>query len=221
MQPEELNQLRFENLTKELEHERDWRVKEFALIKKQYLRYKREEFKKIFAKMIIPLLYAHWEGYCVSSFKLVLKFINEQKLSYIQITNNLFTYAHHNTYNYLKGKHSFEQRCKFSKNFMQLINQHEISVQTKIDTKANLKFEVLQEVCSFIGMSFEKFIEHKDDLDKLVSIRNAIAHGENGFSFDIDEITKNIVLVTNLMDLLLIESLSYIQEKKYLKMENT
>jgi hypothetical protein len=212
-----LETVKKENFLRELESDRDWRVKEFATIKKVYVTVKTTDFESIYLKMIVPIIYAHWEGFCVTTFKSIISFINSQKLSYADLTTSLFTYAQQNTYDYLKGKQSFEQRCKFTKEFLNILSTNDFTLNTKVNTKSNLKFDVFNEICDVIGIEITPFKNYKDDLNKLVHLRNAIAHGENSIKLDIDIITENIELVTQLMDLFILEACYFINNNKYLE----
>lgn len=203
----------------ELENERDWRIKEFTIIKRLYTEIKskdNEDELKAYTRMTIPIIYAHWEGFCISTFKCVLKFINNENLNHNSLTNNLFTYANKSTYDRLKGKQSFEQRCQFSQEFLESLSAGRIQLDTRINTKSNLNFETFEEVCNIMGIDINPFKQYNVDLTRMVNIRNAIAHGENSFMFEIDQIVKYMELVTNLMDTLLVEQFNFINEKKYM-----
>lgn len=214
-----LDELKIRNLQGELEDERDWRVKEFGLIKRLYEEIQKrnsDEELKAYTRMTIPIIYAHWEGFCVSSFKYILKFINNESLDHTVLTNNLFTYANKSVYDKLKGKQSFEQRCEFSEEFLKSLASSKLVLDTKINTKSNLNFEAFTEVCSVIGIDTNKFTQYSSDLTRMVNIRNSIAHGENSFLFELDQINKYITLVVELMDTLLVEEYNFINEKKYM-----
>lgn len=110
-----------ERLVYELEEEREWRIKELKNMKFLYKeidsQFRKEDFSKSYLRMIIPMVYAHWEGYVVQSYKIIFEFINRLELSSGEVTPKMLTYANNPSYNYLKGKHSFSQKCEFTKNF--------------------------------------------------------------------------------------------------------
>ena len=164
--------------------------------------------------MTLPMIYAHWEGYVVESYRLIFEFINRINLSSDEVTYKILTYANNNSYNSLKGKHSFEQKCKFTENFLSVMKSN-IKISGKIDTKSNLKFEVFIALLNIFNIDVSNFNEFKFELDKLVNIRNSIAHGENSYILSYNDIERYIEFVTKLMDRLLIEEAKFIEAKGF------
>ena len=207
-----------ENIIEELEKERDWRVGEFRRIKNIYLHIKEDErYNTTYSTMCIPIIYAHWEGFCVTSFRIVINYINNQQLSYEKIINSLFTYSHSTTYDYLKGKQGFQQRCKFSTRFLSSISTAPIEIGQKIDTKSNLKFKILVELLSIFSVPSTNFSKYERDLNKLVEVRNHIAHGENSIVVDESMIQDFTDTTISLIDEIILMFSDYLTNKKYLK----
>lgn len=214
-----LEQLKIYNLLREIEAETDWRTREFHIIKLHYSHLvdnKDNKTLKVFIRMTIPIIYAHWEGFCVTVFRNLLRFFNAEILKYNNVTNNLFTYSQSKTFDYLKGKQSFQQRCKFAEGFLKSILNEAIVFDMNINTKSNLDYGVLKELCLQFGINIDPFMEFESKLNKLVNIRNAIAHGENSFEIKIDKISEYMELVTQMMDKLYIEIYNFLKNKKYL-----
>lgn len=205
-------------LLSEVEQERDWRVNDFRQIKTIYLQLKENnQFIQTYSSMCIPMLYAHWEGFCVSIFRIVVNFINGKRLTFDKIHNSLFTYAHDKTYNYLKGKQSFSQRCRFSYNFLESLEDNPIVLGRKYDTKSNLKYKILENFLEVFNIEAKRLKAYSADLNRLVEIRNAIAHGENSIIVNDEMIQKYIDLIVNLYDGLILIFKEYIETEKYLK----
>lgn len=209
---------REERIINELEAERDWRIKELKNIKLLFrdidFNLQNDEYNNIYLKMTLPMIYAHWEGYVVESYRLIFEFINRINLSSDEVTYKILTYANNNSYNSLKGKHSFEQKCKFTENFLSVMKSN-IKISGKIDTKSNLKFEVFIALLNIFNIDVSNFNEFKFELDKLVNIRNSIAHGENSYILSYNDIERYIEFVTKLMDRLLIEEAKFIEAKGF------
>jgi MAE_28990/MAE_18760-like HEPN len=206
-----------QRLISEIEKERDWRVKEFQNIK--ILNFKIETLEKCqstFSTMCIPIIYAHWEGFCSSTFRLVIDYINNKTLSYDQLNNCLFTYSNKKTYDYLKGKQSFSQRCKFSKSFIKSINESNIKLDGKLETKSNLKFDVLIEMLKVFDIVEHNLEGHRSHLNRLVEIRNNIVHGENSINVTSPMTFKTIENVVTLIDDLILLLANYLENEKYL-----
>lgn len=206
------------NLKQELESERDWRVAELTKMKLLLRRIQENEgaeYETIFLKMTIPSIYAQWEGFCVASFKILMDYINGKQLDAPTVSYNVLTYANREVYRRLQGKQSFFQKVDFSKGFIKIYNG-KISIVGKLDTKSNLNYDALSEILQIFEMDITKFSCHEKTLNKLVNIRNAIAHGKNSVGVDKTMMEDNISLVTELMDKVLLEELEYATEQKYL-----
>lgn len=212
------NEETYIDLMHELEAERDWRIAELSRIKLLFREIKKmnnDEYISIYLKMTIPMIYAHWEGYCVSSFQIVIEYINRKEINAHSIAYNILTYANNKTYDKLKGKSSFAQRIEFSKNFIEILNG-KVKVSGRIDTKSNLNYKVLQEILKIFEMEDEDVQQYKSELNTLVNIRNSIAHGENSIIIDFEKMVNGIQMITNLIDTMLLKQVHYIETEAYL-----
>lgn len=212
------NEETYLDLMHELEAERDWRVAELSKIKLLFREIKQidiNDYMNVYLKMTVPMVYAHWEGYCVASFKIIMDYINRKEMGAQLVDYNILTYANNKTYDKLKGKSNFAQRVEFSKEFIKILNGR-IRIVGKLDTKSNLNYKVLQEILQIFKMNEEGVEQYESELNSLVNIRNAIAHGENSRMIDTDKMNRNIELVTNLIDIMLLKEVQYIQDESYL-----
>ena len=209
----------YNNFVKELEAERDWRIAEFGRVKRilQIIqKTENEKYVRTYLKMTIPMIYAHWEGYCVASFKLMAEYINKEEIDARMCTYNLITYANTVAYDKLKGKSSFEHRTEFSREFEKILDG-KLKIPARIDTKSNLNYKVLKEILDIFEININKFQKYESDLNTLVNIRNAIAHGENSIIPDIEKMEKSIKCITEMIDIFLVEQTEYIKNEDYLK----
>lgn len=208
-----------QNLKDELEAERDWRIDEFTRIKLLLRRIEENEsqdYINTYLKMTVPMLYAHWEGFCVASFKLVSEYINSKALEAKEATYNILTYANKDAYDKLKGKQSFPQKVEFSKIFSDILFG-KIVVHTKVNTKSNLNAKSLKEIFEEFQMNYSSLEEHFSELSAFVNVRNAIAHGQNSILIDRDKMNGYIELVVTLIDKVLLEQIYFLEEQKYRK----
>lgn len=206
------------NLAEELEAERDWRVAELNKIRLMLRKIQEnepEEYVTVYLKMTLPMIYAHWEGFCVASFRILLDFINGKNVKGNEVSYNVLTYANKKAYDKLKGKHSFLHKVEFSRLFIDILGKT-INITGKLDTKSNLNYDVLKDILAVFEMNEPLFVEYKDDLNKLVNMRNAIAHGENSRMVDLDCMNKNIMLVTELMDIVMLQQIDYAEREVYI-----
>ena len=189
----------------------DWRDGEFAKFKVNAAGVD----EKLWCRMCIPMIYAHWEGYVVSSLKILIRYLNTLQLEPQDVPTNLVVVGLGDTYKTLSGKQSFKQRIEFTDRFSGLY-QKTLKFAKKIDTKSNLRSNVLGELCDMFGFRFKCFKTYLSDIDRLVNIRNSIAHGENSVVPDMDNIVKYIAAVRSSMDILLTEIQRFLEKEGYL-----
>lgn len=197
---------------REIENENNWRDKDFAYMKKEGIRTK---YPRLWNQMCVLMIYAHWEGFVSTSLKIVLSHLNKMQLSHSQICTRMTVLSLADSYSSLKGKQSFEQRVQFTDKFYEILSKG-VRFQTKVNTKSNLNYKVLQELCSIFGFNFANFSPYKADINRLVRIRNSIAHGENGISIDQKSILTKIEIVKNCFSILEQEIEIFFAQKKYL-----
>ena len=206
----------FEQVLDDISLEIEWRTNELAKLEAiSHSLY--EEELKIFLKGCIPLIYAHWEGFVVTSLKNVFKYLNSLSLNSRQCCDIYLTTAYEQTLKSLDESTAFERRknhlTALYKNFLNIVK-----FNTKIDVKSNLTFKILEDICLKTKLNINKFNDYKEDLNKLVNIRNSISHGEDAYSFEsFEDIKKYIELLENLMLDFQSELQDLLIEKKYLK----
>ncbi len=189
----------------------EWRDRDFAIFKITA----DDIDKTLWYRMCIPIVYAHWEGFVVNSLKTLLTYLNRLELLPSNINTNLIVVCLADSYKSLSGKQTFEQRIKFTNKFQSRL-ANKVKFQEKINTKSNLKNTVLQEICFMYGFDFEKFKDVTSDIDRLVNVRNSIAHGENSIVPSEENMLKYIVTVQEAMDLFLEEIDIFIENESYL-----
>lgn len=196
----------------EIQEENNWRDGELAKFKIN----PHKVDQKLWGRMCIPMIYAHWEGYIVSSLRLLIDHLNKLQLSPKEVNTKLIVVGLGKTYNSLSGKQSFDQKVDFTDKFISLF-EGAIKFKKDIDTKSNLNSKVLKELCNTFGFSSEKFENVFSDIDRIVTLRNKIAHGENAIIPDVHSIEKYISSVTNATDIFLQEIDGFLSNKTYFK----
>ncbi|MEM8383685.1 MAE_28990/MAE_18760 family HEPN-like nuclease [Morganella morganii] len=199
------------SLISEINETNSWRDGEFAKFKIN----PHGVESKLWGRMCIPMIYANWEGFVVSSLKMLLQYLNKLNLNPLQIPTRLVVVGLGDTYRSLSGKQSFEQRCTFTDKFNELL-KNSVKFKTKIDTKSNLHSEVLKELCQMFDFDYARFSSITRTLDQLVYVRNCIAHGENSILPTIDNINDYIDAVQRGIDILIDEIGIFLREESYL-----
>ncbi|MNJ50772.1 hypothetical protein D3C77_460590 [compost metagenome] len=195
----------------EIQINNEWRDGEFA----KYKVNANGVDDSLWCRMCIPMIYAHWEGFIVDSFKTLLKHLNTLQLPPSQTPTNLFVVSLGDSYKTLSGKQSFTQRIDFTEKFHRCLQSH-VKFQTKVDTKANLRTDVLKEICTMFNLNHDRLSEVESEINRLVHIRNCIAHGENSFLPSMENINTYIDSVRTGMDIILEEIDSFLCSEQYL-----
>ncbi|MGY6554184.1 MAG: MAE_28990/MAE_18760 family HEPN-like nuclease [Wenzhouxiangella sp.] len=195
----------------EITESNNWRDGEFAKFKLNPANLD----KQLWFRMCIPMIYAHWEGFVVSSLKILIRYLNSLELKPDSVRTHLIVVGLGASYRSLSGKQSFKQRVEFTDRFSSLY-KNSLKFAKKVDTKSNLKSTVLEELCEMFGFDFANFTNYTSDIDRLVNIRNSIAHGENSVIPDRENIEKYITVVVSAMDALVDEMQKFLDEEEYL-----
>jgi hypothetical protein len=169
----------------------------------------------LWCRMCIPMIYAHWEGFVVSSIKLLLEHLNKLELNPQDVKTSLVVVGLGDSYKSLSGKQSFKQRVEFTDKFSRIC-QEQLKFSKKVDTKSNLRSDILKELCEMFSLDSSGFDEHTGDIDRLVNVRNSIAHGENSIVVRMDNVEKYINAVTNATDILTSELQKFLDGEEYL-----
>ncbi|MGO3420950.1 MAG: MAE_28990/MAE_18760 family HEPN-like nuclease [Pseudoalteromonas distincta] len=198
------------DLIEEIQEENRWRDGELAIFKLN----PQQVDIKLWNRMCVSMIYAHWEGYVVNSLKLLIDHLNGLDLLPNEVPTQLVVLGLDKSYNTLSGKQSFGQRIDFTNRFKELYKKV-LKFKKEVDTKSNLNSKVLSELCTIFGFNFESFKDVTSDIDRVVTYRNRIAHGENSIVPISEGIEKYIISVTGATDILLKEINEYISNENY------
>lgn len=198
----------------EIIYENEWRNNEFAKFKINSTGVD----DALWCRMCVPMIYAHWEGFVVSSMKLLINHLNGLGLSPSEISTSLAAHGLTESYKSLSGKQNLQQRIEFTRKFKVIFGEP-IKLKNKVETKANLRGEVFQDICLVFGFNFELFKDCLIDIGTLVNVRNAIAHGENSVVPNMDNVNRYIAAVNSAIDTLTNEIGIYLDQHSYLELE--
>lgn len=211
-----------EQLILEITHERDWRIYEIDIYRRTPFRYTNELFvphHSRYWRMCIPMIYAHWEGFVISSFRLLTNYLNDLNLNYSQITQNLVLLDNRVRFGYLQGNCTIGQQKRFL-NELFLAQQQNINFASNIviSAKSNLNYKQLIKILTdFDLVPSSKLNNNKNTIEKLVTFRNKIAHGENSVIVTHQDISQISTSITICIDEILLMIADYTNNQKYLK----
>lgn len=144
-------------ITKSVGSERDWRITELEFCKKIPFLYTYPSFRShypLFWKFCIPMIYSHWEGFCVASMKLLVDYLNERSLSYQDAANHILLLDNKKRFSYLQGNCSTDQQSQiFEWIFGITKNRNTHWIEALFQANSNLNFRQLSKMLSYFWNS--------------------------------------------------------------------
>lgn len=172
------NLFTYDGLSKQLDEEFSWRRKELTLLKSK-IPLEKNSLQSAMLRSALPLLYAHWEGFVKLTMSYYLEFVSSKHLKHNVLKNNFIALSLQSKLGDLSNS-SIENRTKIIEFlFNDLDKQSNIPKKNIINTKSNLKFDVLKEILFILDLEDSHIDGKKDLINDLVSVRNHIAHGEH------------------------------------------
>jgi len=177
--------------------DRNWRIKEISDLKAA-IRRGDAGLRRVLLRALVAICYAHWEGYIRFSAKKYLEHIALRRFQYGDLNRQFFrNYFLPRLAALSTTKANIADRCDLVDEILNSADVRFSRVNDDlINTKANLNFEVLTDICLVCGVPAEIFAEKSTFIDVvLLKRRNAIAHGENTLVElnDLDEITNDTI----------------------------
>lgn len=146
-------------------------------------------------RSLVLLIYSHVEGYCKFALLTYVQWINSAGLKCGQVTYPLVAASLSKVFSALRdpnSKHDFfrtilpmdaslhlSARDQAFVEKYDLVISHSVEIPDKVvDTKSNVNAEVLMKILFQLGMDYREVAPHSGNLNKLLGIRNAIAHGD-------------------------------------------
>lgn len=214
----------YTQLIEELCIDEDWHMKELSIYKSIPHRYGTVKFGTIndsYWKMCVPMIYAHWEGFCVQSLKKVCDYISAQHIQYSSVIDDIAVLAMSKHIHSLSGqKIEKDKAIIFYRNFLEKHSGSvEIDTAVAVSAHSKLNYKRLKNMMGQIGIeidSNEVIKSKKNTIEKLVTYRNKICHGENSIKVTEDDIVSFIRGINALFDALLVIFESYLQGNEFL-----
>lgn len=177
--------------------DRNWRIKEISDLKSA-IRQGDDGARRVLLRALVTICYAHWEGYVRFAAKKYLEHIALRKFQYSQLGPQFFkNYFLPRLASTSGGKLSIAERCALIEEILTSSDRRFSRVnEDLINTRANLNFEVLSDICIVCGLAAEPFFDKSTFIDVvLLKRRNAIAHGEETLIAlgDLDEVANGTV----------------------------
>jgi len=169
-------------LEQEIVNEIDWRTKELSIIRltpiKHGLTY---EEKKVIEKYSSVAIYSLWEGFVHQCFTIYIRTLNSQNLNCKNLHLNLVTHDLDMKCNLRNERIHFDAKCEFI-NFIYKYQNLPVDISMTIPTESNVNLKVLNKILFSFNLESLPEKNFKTRLDKLLMVRNHIAHGECGIT---------------------------------------
>jgi hypothetical protein len=219
----------------EIEDEQNWRQGEIRFLHNHLASITDIEEQDRFRRILILMLYAHFEGFCKFTFTLYLNAVNQERITCGEANyaiaavslNDLFfalrdplrkcpefrrdlpddTALHR----FARDREFLEQSVEFEKRI--------VAISEKVvDIESNLKPVVLRKILYRLGFRHDQFVSIEGDIHFLLKHRNSIAHGESRDGVPLDRYNRIKDAAYKLMDEIKREVMSALQDKLYLRL---
>lgn len=142
------------------------------------------------ALMAIPLLYAHIEGFAKESLQHYIEFLEAQRLLPQEVHPSVLGFSLKRYLKTLSGNQSVEKVTEFVRKTLGLVSSPISFAEKTIDTKSNLKFSVLEDLCCSLSIDVGQVRDSEKHLNALVNRRNNIAHGGREQELDYGDVEE-------------------------------
>ncbi len=178
----------------ELESDREWREEEIRAFQNRGAKLESKSEQERYRRALVLLLYAHYEGFCKFAFTLYVTAVNQSGILCGKAEYAIAAASLTNVFRDLRnpGKKSdiFRHTLPDDAKLHQFAREREFIERTSeveklpvnigdevVDTESNLSPTVLKKNLYRLGLPHQKFDGYKDEINKLLAIRNGISHG--------------------------------------------
>jgi hypothetical protein len=165
----------------QITEDRNWRIKEISDLKSA-IRRGDMSLRTVLLRALVTISYAHWEGYVRFSARKYLEHIALRRFPYRELNSQFYrNYFLPRLAALSTSKASIASRCDLLDEIFNSEDRRFSQVnEDLINTKANLNFEVFEDICRVCGVPVVSFSEKQAFIDVvLLKRRNSIAHGED------------------------------------------
>jgi hypothetical protein len=170
-----------EDLAFQLSRDLTWRIKEISDLKSAVL-LSDSVARPALLRALVTVAYAHWEGHVKFSAQKYLTHVALRKITYSSLARQFLIN------DFLPkiaaiSQRSVKERGDFIDAILDGGKRRFVHINDNlVNTKSNLNFDVLFDICQVCGVDPSIFSEHQNFIDViLLKRRNSIAHGEDTF----------------------------------------
>ncbi len=189
--------MNLEKIHVQLEDELTWRQDEIQFLHNQLSYIKKEEDKKRYRKVLVVMLYSHFEGFCKTAFSIYANAINQENLTCSHVIDPIIASSLSTIFREFENTnkksslfkndlpddrtiHRFARQVELINNLNAIwARRVNIPIDDVVDTEANLKPSVMRKILYRLGLPYDAFNENEGKLHSLLNYRNKIAHGSS------------------------------------------
>jgi len=165
-------------LEQELNYEIEWRTNELTTLKLIPMKSNlNDDEKRVLEKYSTVAIYSLWEGFVTQSFTIYIRTLNSQNLNSNNLHLNVITHDLDMKCNLRNERIHFDAKSNLV-NFICQYQNLPVDISKKIPTESNVNFEVINKILFRFNLDLLPEKDFKKRLNKLLKIRNNIAHGE-------------------------------------------
>jgi hypothetical protein len=161
-----------------LDFQVSWRKKELTTLKFA-VEAARPADQGVITRAGAGLLYAHWEGFIKDAGTAYVQFVSRQGLSYEHLASPFLALAARRRILEAGKTQRWSLHSKLVHFFLHGLGQEAvINWRGSVRTQSNLDFRVLREILLSLGLDERPYVlKARPVIDRLVRVRNGIAHG--------------------------------------------
>ncbi len=220
-------------LRNDMEESLTWRKQEYFTLKNTL----KEENKIPVTKILIVILYAHLEGFFKDCLESYVSFLNSSEKTLASFSDEIITLSltkEFSSFEDLNKKckelklnlpiesflHKFHRRKELTIIFRTDYLNKKIKINEKvINTKSNLNYDIFQENFYLFGLDYNYFDSYKEFINKLVNLRNSVAHGSQKTPINFNDFQNIELKILELMEKIIVYLYNYCEKKNYLSKE--
>ncbi|MCU1222035.1 MAG: hypothetical protein JWQ42_128 [Edaphobacter sp.] len=192
------------NLSKlraELEADREWRETEIRRLQNRANALIDEKERDMYRRMLVLILYAHYEGFCKFAFQLYINAINQLTITSANASFAIAASSMTTILNELSNAnrksdifrrslpedaklHKFARQREFLERFDEFSTRPINIPEAVVDFESNLKPVILRKNLYRLGLREDMFSHLDGQIDQLLLARNGIAHGSTKSGID-------------------------------------
>jgi hypothetical protein len=163
----------------EIEDDLKWREAEMASLKILSASTKHgSDRQRALLRAIWAMLYAHYEGFCKFCWDLLLTEIEKTLINRNDLREEIAILSLRRVFKNLRANSSDQQMWDFfTTQFAEELTRP-AAFPFRLETQSNLWVNVAEENNAAVGLKCSSFARYKNEINRIVSQRNEIAHGK-------------------------------------------